>query len=162
MFENLINRNLSPQSKVWFYFITRPLTLEEIDDFNQQKGDFLSQWNTHGKPNQADIQILDGKILMIVADNDGGVSGCSIDKSVAWVKELSSKWQMDLLDRNWVVYQEGVDRNVLCPLNLFWAKRKANEIKDDTLIWDTTVLTLSTFNTSFIIPFHQSWHARMW
>ncbi len=162
MFENVLNSNLSASSKVWFYFITRPLTTDEIGIFNHEKIEFLSQWNTHGKANQADIQILDGKILMIVADNDGGVSGCSIDKSVAWVKGLSAAWQIDLLDRNWVVYQADKDHTILCPLNLFWAKRKANEIKDDTLIWDTTVLTLEAFRTSFVIPFHQSWHSRMW
>lgn len=162
MFEKSVNEGLPASSKVWFYFISRPLTEDEKQIFQIEKANFLSNWNTHGKQNSADIQILGDKVLMIVADNKDGVSGCSIDKSVAWIKHLSSIWNIDLLDRNWVVYEDQDQRSVLCKLNLFWAKRKANEIKDSTLIWDTTVTTLESFNTAFILPFSESWHARMW
>jgi hypothetical protein len=162
MFEKSVNQGLPASSKVWFYFITRPLTEDEKQIFQIEKVNFLSNWNTHGKQNSADIQILEDKVLMIVADNEDGVSGCSIDKSVAWIKHLSSIWDIDLLDRNWVVYVDQDKRSVLCKLNLFWAKRKANEIEDSTLIWDTTVTTLESFNAAFILPFSESWHARMW
>lgn len=162
MFEKSVNGALPASSKVWFYFISRPLTEDEKQIFQTEKANFLSNWNTHGKQNSADIQILEDKVLMIVADNKDGVSGCSIDKSVAWIKHLSSIWDIDLLDRNWVVYEDQDKRSVLCKLNLFWAKRKANEIKDSTLIWDTTVTTLESFNAAFILPFSESWHARMW
>jgi hypothetical protein len=53
-------------AKLWFYWIPRPLLADEVDYFQQSKKDFLSQWNTHGKPNAADVWLIeiDGKPII--------------------------------------------------------------------------------------------------
>jgi hypothetical protein len=149
-------------AKLWFYWIPRPLLADEVDDFQQSKKDFLSQWNTHGKPNAADIWLIEGRCILVVAGNEfEGVSGCSIDKSVAWVRDLSAKWGVDLLDRNWVMFQTENQDWSMSKLSQFWALRKANVVHDQTLIVDSTITEFNQMD-QLIQPFAQSWHAQMW
>ena len=97
-----------------------------------------------------------------MAGNDyEGVSGCSIDKSVAWIKGLAIHWNMDLLDRNWVMYQAENQEWVMSKLSQFWALRKANVVHDQTLIVDSTLTQFHDVE-NLIKPFAQSWHAQMW
>jgi len=72
------------------------------------------------------------------------------------------EWGMDLLDRNWVLYEDMHHQTILCRLNQFWAKRKAKEVTDQTLLFDTTCQTLHEVRERWKVPFHQSWHAKMW
>jgi hypothetical protein len=149
-------------AKLWFYWVPRPLKEDELTYLQLSKKDFLSQWNTHGKANSADVWLIEDRCILIVAGNEfEGVSGCSIDKSVAWIKGLSTIWNVDLLDRNWVMYQAESKEWVMSKLSQFWALRKANVVHDQTLILDSTITQFSDVE-NLIKPFAQSWHAQMW
>jgi len=159
----LIQSALSDQSQMWFYFTPDRLSEEQMSQFEWQRNEFLGAWNTHGKPNTGDVFLLEGRLIIIVGENGvEGISGCSIDKSVAWIKSLSLEWGMDLMDRNWVMFEKSPGEIQFSRLNLFWALRKAQEVTDETLIFDTSVQTLGQFRREFKKPFSHSWHARMW
>lgn len=149
-------------AKLWFYWLPRPLSMDEWNNFHQSKVDFLSQWNTHGKSNAADIWVIEDRCILIVAGNEfEGVSGCSIDKSVAWIKGLSAQWELDLLDRNWVMFFSDNQEWTMTKLSQFWAMRKANIVQDETLLIDSTVTEFRDIE-KLIKPFAQSWHGQMW
>jgi hypothetical protein len=163
MLSNSFSSSLPDSSKIWFYFITRSLGENELNTLKVESDRFLEEWNTHGKPNNAEIVLLSPHLLSIAAHNDTqGVSGCSIDKSVAWIKRLGSTWNLDLLDRNWVIFENREGKNECVRINQFWAKRKALEVDDNTILWDNTIQSLGEFRAGFKKKFSESWHARMW
>lgn len=158
-----ISSQLSDLASVWFYFTPDRLSQEQVSQFEFQRNEFLRSWNTHGKPNAGDVFLLERRLIIIVGENGvEGISGCSIDKSVAWIKSLSLEWGMDLMDRNWVMFEKSPGVIEFSRLNLFWALRKAHEVTDDSLIFDNSLQTLGQLRREFKKPFSQSWHARMW
>ncbi len=163
----MININKETQvfpdnAKLWFYWIPRPLEADEMAFFLESKRAFLSQWNTHGKANTADVWLLEGRCIVVIAGNEfEGVSGCSIDKSVAWIRSLSVSWEVDLLDRNWVMFQTNNGQWEMAKLSQFWALRKANVVNDETNLVDSTITQFNEM-PHLIKPFAQSWHAQMW
>lgn len=159
----IIESSFSDKAHVWFYFAPGTLSNIQIEQFEFQRNEFLRSWNTHGKPNAGDVFLLERRLIIIVGENGvEGISGCSIDKSVAWIKSLSLEWGMDLMDRNWVMFEKLPGVIEFSRLNLFWALRKAHEVTDDSLIFDTSLQTLGQLRREFKKPFSQSWHARMW
>lgn len=159
-----INQTLStipPQAKLWFYNIPRELSNDEILRFEELRGQFLPEWNTHGKANHGDVWLIENRLLMVIGWNDfESISGCSIDKSVAFIRSLSALFQVDLMDRMWVYFQKENEWKQ-AKIHQFWAMRKANEVTDETLILDTTISTFSQFD-ELAKSLGNSWHAQMW
>jgi hypothetical protein len=151
----------SPQARLWFYNIPRELTHDEVLLFESLRAQFLMDWNTHGKANHGDVFLIENRLLMVVGWNDfESISGCSIDKSVALIRQLGAMFQLDLMDRMWVYFQkDGEWRQA--KIHQFWAMRKANEVTDDTLILDTTISTYSQMD-ELVKTLGSSWHAQMW
>ena len=105
-----INQTLTtipPQARLWFYNIPRELSNDEILKFEELRGQFLPEWNTHGKSNHGDVWLIENRLLMVIGWNDfESISGCSIDKSVAFIRSLSALFEVDLMDRMWVYFQK--------------------------------------------------------
>lgn len=158
---NATQKYISPAARLWFYNIPRELTEEEIHFFEKSRAAFLPTWNTHGKTNQGDVWLIEDRMIIVLGWNDvEPISGCSIDKSVAFIRQLMDDFQMDLMDRMWVYYQKD-GQWLQAKIHQFWAMRKANEISDDTLILDTTITDYSQFD-QWIKKLGDSWHAQMW
>jgi hypothetical protein len=159
-----INRTIdtiAPNARLWFYNVPRKLTNEEVADFEGLRATFIEGWNTHGRSNQGDVWLIEGQLLVVIGWNEfEPISGCSIDKSVAFIRSLEERFQVDLMDRMWVYFQ----RNGLwesAKIHQFWALRKANEIGDQTLVLDTTITEFSQME-GLSKSFESSWHAQMW
>jgi hypothetical protein len=151
----------SPQARLWFYNIPRELTPEEVLSFESLRAKFLTDWNTHGKANHGDVFLIENRLMMVVGWNDfESISGCSIDKSVALIRQLGAMFQLDLMDRMWVYFQKDGEWKQ-AKIHQFWAMRKANELTDDTLILDTTISTYSQMD-ELVKNLGSSWHAQMW
>ncbi len=159
-----INRTLTaipPHARLWFYNIPRLLSDHEIARFESLRGEFLQDWNTHGKSNHGDVWLIENRLLVVIGWNEfESISGCSIDKSVAFIRQLSEFFQVDLMDRMWVYFEKDGQWNQ-AKINQFWAMRKANEVNDDTLILDTTISTFSQMH-ELTKKMADSWHAQMW
>ena len=158
-----VESSLSDSARVWFYFVPNDLSDAKLLKFEHDRVHFLASWNTHGKSNQAEITFFEKKLIVVIAQNQNeNISGCSIDKCVAWIKSLSAEWGVDLLDRNWVLYEDKDQQIAMCKLNQFWAMRKAHEVTDSTLVFDTTCQTMREVRERWKVPFAQSWHIKMW
>jgi hypothetical protein len=158
---NATQNQISPNARLWFYNIPRVLTEQEIQCFERLRADFLPSWNTHGKSNQGDVWLIEDRMIVVLGWNDfEPISGCSIDKSVGFIRQLMQDFQLDLMDRMWVYYQKDGQWQQ-AKIHQFWAMRKANEINDDTLILDTTIADYNHFN-QLIKKLGDSWHAQMW
>jgi hypothetical protein len=149
-------------ARVWIYQADRNLTPEELITVKTRLEDFIEQWTSHGQKMQASADIFLGRIVVIAADETQAMaSGCGIDKSVHFMKELQSGMGTDFFQRTVIPYRLG-DQLLEAPIHQFWAMRKAGKIDDNTLVIDNTVKTLTDLRTRWEIPFKDSWHAEMW
>jgi hypothetical protein len=149
-------------SRVWIYQADRVLTQDEITEVKTRLHDFIDQWTSHGQKMQASAEIFYGRMVVIAADESQAMaSGCGIDKSVHFMKELQSAMGRDFFQRTVILYRSG-DQILEAPIHQFWAMRKAGNIDDETPVIDNTVKTLADLRTRWEIPFKDSWHAEMW
>ena len=158
----MISNHLPDTSRVWIYPCDRFFNEEESKIVKEDLNNFLSSWEAHGKKLAADGELVDNKFLILMADeNAAHVTGCSIDSSVAFVKSLEQKFGVNFFDRTQVNYLENGEI-AQCHLNDFWARRKALVVTEDTIVFDNLVKNKGQFNSSWKVPFKDSWHQEMW
>jgi hypothetical protein len=153
---------LSGESRIWIYQPERAMSIVEADYAKEKLESFIDEWSSHGQKMEASAEIFHNRFLVIAADEaKATASGCGIDKSVHFVKELGAAMNLDFFKRTQVVYRENGKMEEV-ELNLFWAKRKAGLIDDSTILFDNTIRKVSDLENNWEVPFSKSWHAEMW
>lgn len=156
------NTDLSPSSRVWIYAADRFFNEEESRLIKSKIEDFVKKWAAHGKELFAEGHLLENKFVVFFVDEEKvGVTGCSIDSSVAFIKSLEKEFDVDFFNRQQINYIEDGQIKQL-QIHDFWAKRKANLIDGQTVVFDNLVKTKSEFEQSWKKPFAESWHQEMW
>lgn len=153
---------MDPQSKLWIYQANRLLTAVETETLKGRGSKFVQQWDAHGQPLSASFSVFYNRFVVIAVDEKTeAVSGCAIDRSVALMKSLGAELSVDFFDRMQVAYLENKEI-VSCKMHDFWARRKANLVQDETLVFDNLVSNKADFDGAWQKPFAESWHAKMW
>lgn len=106
--------NLSSDSKVWVYTADREFTASDKEVVAEAMSRFLPQWAAHGNSLYGDYAIERNRFLILAVDeSQSGASGCSIDTSVRFIKDLGAHLKIDFFNRlNMVIEQEGVLKTV--------------------------------------------------
>lgn len=105
---------LSPESKVWIYTTDRVLTEEDKVVINDAMSRFLPQWAAHGNALFGDYSVVRDRFLILAVDeSQAGASGCSIDTSVRFIKDLGTHLKVDFFNRlNMIIEEDGQLRTV--------------------------------------------------
>ena len=107
-------KNLPNNSRVWMYQSDRVFTSQEIDFIATKATDFIEQWTRHGDNLKGSFTIKYNQFLILAVDeNFNNVSGCSIDASVRFVKELENELQIDLMNKLNVSFKDGNNINIV-------------------------------------------------
>ena len=152
---------IDADSRIWIYQINRALSDEESEALINDTNNFLAQWSSHGDGLKAAAKIVDGRLLIIAADEKhSGASGCSIDSKVAFLREVQLKMGIDLFSRENIFYK---NNGGLETMDLHEFKRLVanGNIALETLIYNTTIHKKSQLEDSFLIPVKESWMMRM-
>ena len=97
--------SLPLNSRVWVYQSNRVLSNEEQATIQIELESFIEQWAAHGTSLKASAEILfDSLLVLAVDESQEPASGCSIDSSVHFVKNLGQKYGFDAFDRNAIAY----------------------------------------------------------
>jgi hypothetical protein len=159
-YKYLLPGSFSKDSKVWVYQGSRVLTLSEALAAEDLINEFCERWQSHGAEVEAYGNLFFGQFLVLMADESrAGVSGCSTDSSVRFVKELEKKFGMDFFDRNNLAFIVK-DKIQLIPLGQLNYAYENNFITADTLYFNNTVLNKEQLENDWIIPLRNSWLAR--
>lgn len=104
----------SPESKVWIYTADRFLDETDQGLIAQAMALFLPQWAAHGDSLFGDFVIVEDRMLVLAVDESKiSASGCSIDTSVRFIKELGEKINVDFFNRmNMIVDDNGDIKSV--------------------------------------------------
>ena len=152
---------LSPSSKVWIYQSNPPFTAEEVGEIDTQLQNFTTQWSSHNNALRAYGKLYHQRFLVIMVDEtQAGASGCSIDKSVHFMKAMGAHHGVELFDRmNFAFQKDGEIKTA--HRDAFAEMYQAGEIDDDTLVFNNLVKTKEEFDKAWLVPLKDSWHARM-
>jgi len=91
---------LSDESKVWIYQSQTELSDEQKVGMQQSMNSFVEGWAAHGSGLFAEATILEDYFLVFAVDESKAkASGCSIDSSVRFVKQLQEKLNLDFFNR---------------------------------------------------------------
>ena len=74
--------------RIWIYQANKLLTIEEETKVQKKLEEFTAEWNAHGHPLAASVEIRYHLFVILAVDQSVTMpSGCSIDKSVRLFKE---------------------------------------------------------------------------
>ncbi|MGI4751388.1 MAG: hypothetical protein ACRYFB_12215 [Janthinobacterium lividum] len=151
----------SPASKIWIYQSDRELTETEIAKLQALLNQFASSWTAHNQQLKAAAQIAFNRfIILLVDESQAGASGCSIDKSVRFIKEVEDEFKINLFDRFNTAYFEG-DQIQTATREELEDLLKQGKVTHETIVFNNMVSTLNDLQTKWQVPFKNSWHARV-
>jgi hypothetical protein len=151
---NLISEN----SKVWIYQSNLELSEEISHIFEKAIEQFVEQWTSHNHTLKAWGKLFHNRFVVLMADESQSVaSGCSIDKSVNFIRELQKISGTDFFDRFCFAYKNQ-DKIIAVNRVEFERMFKNSEITEDTLVFNNLVQTKKDFESGWLIPLGKSWH----
>ena len=91
-------------SRVWVYQANRPFSTSETQAIENYLAPALTQWAAHGAGLNASFEIRFQQVIVIAVDETvNAASGCSIDASTRWFKEMGAELGIDFFDRSTAV-----------------------------------------------------------
>jgi len=154
-------RDLPGDSTVWIYQSTREILSEEVKGINEKASDFLLNWAAHGTVLKAAIELFyDYFIVVFVDEKSAKASGCSIDKSFQFIKNIESGYELDLLNRMVVAYRNDLGIQ-LTRIDKFEQLIQDGLVTENTIVFNNLVNTKSDFDSKWEVLLKDSWHRRM-
>ena len=152
---------LPNETRVWIYQSNRSFSDTEVERLRPLIRRFTTDWVSHSQQLRAFGDIFYYQFIVLMVDEtQAGASGCSIDKSVYFIKEIENALQVNLFDRLTFTYKKGSEI-MTAHRDAFSKLFKEGEINDETLVFDNLVKTKKDFDEKWIIPLKKSWHKRM-
>ncbi len=150
MFQNF--EKMSVHSRVWIYQTSRAMTAKEENMVAYDLKNFMDGWESHGIPLLGSAKVQDGRFVIIAVDEtQKDASGCSIDTSTRWMKELGEKMGIDFFDRS-LAYVKDKEIQTVAVFGLKQAVEQGN-ISPDTWVYNSSaVQTVSQLISQWKIP----------
>lgn len=151
---------LAAQSKIWIYQSNKKLDEAEKDFIIQSTEKFLADWTAHGNSLQAGVEIAYDQFIIIgVNEAVNEASGCSIDKSVSYVRELGKALNINLLERSQVAIKNNSQIQLIGFTEI---KKMVSEgvITSDTEVFNNAVTSKEELKTSWQVSAENSWLKR--
>jgi hypothetical protein len=156
----LIPFNKMPDhARVWVYQTDRNLSDAEVQ-YIQQTLDFqINNWAAHGAALVGAATVLHKRFVVVSVDeNHNQASGCSIDASTNWLKNLGAEMNLNFFDRS-VAYIQGEEIKTVEMLKI---KTLVAEgiLTPDTLIFNNLVPNMGEFRKAWNVSAGDSWVKR--
>ncbi len=154
-------QKMPDNAKLWVYQSDRAFTENEVTEINTIGTSFINDWSAHGASLKAGFEVLYNSFIILAVDEQQALaSGCSIDKSVKFMKELELKYNINLFDRMQVAYRKG-NEIVVCKLSAFEKLAEQGEVNENTIVFNNMVTTKASFDKEWELPLQQSWQKRV-
>ncbi|SMO64077.1 ABC transporter ATPase [Solitalea koreensis] len=153
--------NFDNNSRVWIYQSNRELTSDEMNWLNIQLLAFTSDWTAHSNSLKAKFEVRYNRFIILIVDERAhNASGCSIDKSVNFMKQMEQSLKINLFDRFHIAFKEGetvksVERDDFEQLII------EGTITADTIVFNNLVSTKAELEKNWETPFKNSWHQQV-
>lgn len=147
-------------SRVWIYNSSQAFSNQEVESINLELARFCQDWTSHNNQLFASAKVFHNKFIILMLDESkAGASGCSIDKSVALIKNLQQKYGKDLFNRmNFSFVENG--QVISMEKEQFKEAFENGKLNDDTIVFDHLVKTKKALQSEWTKPLKDSWHKR--
>lgn len=148
-------------SKVWVYQANRFFTEEEEISICEKAVEFVKSWASHGSKLKADFTLRHHLFLIFSVDeNQHEASGCSIDKSVHFIKEIENAFKVNFFDRTLLAYFDTSEKIRLVPLSQIKEVYQKHELNSNSLVFNNLPENLEKLRADWVIPMSKSWAGR--
>lgn len=149
------------ESRVWIYQATKPFREEDIPHINEDIEEFCKQWTSHNRELRAIGGVMHDLFVVLVVDETmASTSGCSIDKSVAFVKNLEQKYHCTLLERSNIAWLDEKEQIHLIPLSDLKHALTEGLVNMNTRVFDNLVSNRKDYIQRWTVPLGESWMKR--
>ncbi len=151
---------LPPNAKVWIYQSDTNLSITDVELIEKEVKFFLNNWSSHNKEIESSYEIRYNRFLIIgLNENVNSASGCSIDKSVNFIKNLQSILKVNFLNRLNVAYKIGNEINSISLLE-FQNMIRENKLSKDSIVYNNMIDTKKLYLNSWETTIENSWHKK--
>ena len=151
---------LDKKARLWVYQADRAFNEEEKGLILEKGKAFVESWTAHNKALIASIDIKYNQFIILAVDETkAAATGCSIDKSVHFVRLLEDELKINLLDKSKIAFLKD-DEVVLENLSSIKSKIESEDIEADSLVFNNMATDKAQFDTNWIISAANSWMGR--
>ena len=152
--------NMPDNARVWIYQADKKLTDTDKIHIKDHGKSFCEAWAAHGAPLKCSFKIFHDQFLIITVDESYNMaSGCSIDASVHFVKQLENDLQISFFDRSKVAFVLN-DEVFLEPLSKLKSKVEEGAIQADTITFNNLVSVKGELDKTWMVPAKSTWLGR--
>lgn len=154
-------QHLNDNSKVWIYQSTREFDADDTAEMNQKLKQFTHQWTSHNQALKAFGKVYHNRFVVLMVDETlAGASGCSIDKSVHFLKYMEVEMSTNFFDRLNLAYFKD-DKVHIAHTQELPELYENGTINDEVLFFDNLVKNKHDFQHHWLKPLAESWHKRL-
>lgn len=151
---------LPPNAKVWIYQSDSNLSSKDVELIEKEVKLFLNNWSSHNKEIESSYEIRYNRFLIIgLNENINSASGCSIDKSLNFIKNLQSILKVNFLNRLDVAYKIGNEINSIS-LSEFQNMIRENKLSKDSIVYNNMIDTKKLYLNNWETTIENSWHKK--
>ncbi len=147
-------------SRLWVYQANRPFAADEQTHLTKGLRSLCDDWSAHGSPLHTSFTLqYDQFVVLAVDERLHGASGCSIDGSVHFLKNLQQSLGLDFFDRSHVAFLQ--EKKVML-YDLPDLKRlfEKHTLSADSISFNNAVTTRDEWVRQWLQPVKDSWMAR--
>lgn len=147
-------------ARIWVYQANRTITEIETIQITEYLNAAIANWAAHGAGLLASFKITYGRFVVVAVDEQfNAASGCSIDASTHWFKNLGQELSIDFFDRS-VAFIDSLGQIQTTQLPLLKSLIETHQVTKDTTVFNNLVKTIGEYKTSWKVPAAQSWMNR--
>ena len=151
---------LPPNAKVWIYQSDRNLSNIDIELIEREVKLFLNNWSSHNKEIESSFEIRYNRFIIIgLNENINSASGCSIDKSLNFIKDLQSLLKVNFLNRLDVAYKIGNEINSIS-LSEFQTMIREKKLSKDSIVYNNMIDSKQSYINNWETKIENSWHKK--
>ncbi|NQX82986.1 MAG: ABC transporter ATPase [Flavobacteriaceae bacterium] len=153
---------LPSEAKVWVYQVERVLNEEEQNTIKEGALEFVNNWTRHGSDLKGSYVLLYNQFIVLGIDiSFGDVSGCSIDSSVKFIKNMEKTLDLNILDKLNIAYRD--IKGSINTVNMSKFKELSSEgiIDKDTVVFNNMVNTKYDLDSKWEVKVENSWQKRL-
>ena len=144
-------------SRVWIYQSICEFSENEITQLKAKAENFISDWTSHGKTMSACIEIFYNRFIIICVDETtASASGCGIDKSVKFIQQMETEFNISLLDRMNVAYRQN-EKIISCHISELKNLLAFPERQKGITVFNNLVNTKAALEQNWEVPLEKSW-----
>ena len=146
-------------ARVWVYQANKNLTDSEVQIIQQILENQIDNWAAHGADLAGSVQVLHNRFVVVSVDEkQNQASGCSIDASTRWLKDLGAELNIDFFDRSVAFLQN--DELQTVEINKIKSLVTDDILTSNTLIFNNLVSNVKEFKDNWNVKASDSWMKR--